>query len=1142
MKKMRLSLALSLVAVMMLQSVTWAQSFYGNLRGNVTDAAGAAIVSAKVTLIEEATGVARSAVSSSSGEYVFANINPNTYTIIVEHPGFKKVERKGVGVGTQQSVTVDVKVEVGDVTLSIMVNEEAPMIETANASQGQTIDRQKMIDLPNLGRNPFMMSRLAPTVVQVGNPGYNRMQDQSGSSQISINGGPIRGNNYLVDGVPITDFANRAVIIPSLEAVEEMKVQYGNYDSEMGRTGGGMFNTYLKSGSNTYHGVLMGSMRETDWMGNLFFNNRAGLARPEQPNRTYAGSFGGKVWIPKVYDGKNKTFFNLGFEGYRDTQGAALDAYTPTAAERAGDFSGRSNVIYDPFTTTAAGTRTAFAGNIIPASRLDTVGRNIANTYVAPGRTVGTYGANNISVSSTLPSKADQKFIKLDHTFAPWWRSTVSYMKYNSIEPGENNFGNISSPNQWILGRIVNATALNNTFTVNPTTVVTVRYGFNRFPNIGTQKSQNFNLASLGFSNNFVKDVPSQTFPNVSMNNAYSLGTNNNFNYVHHSKNLAFQVAKFMGKHSLKAGYDYRLLHVDGLDLGNASGAFTFDGSFTRSGASSGTGGADIADLLLGAPSGATGFITTKLFQYSTYHGLYLQDDIRVNQKLTLNVGLRWERESGLQESNGNMITTFLPSVSNPIATTSGFASPGVFRYSGKNGAPTETSNYNKNKFSPRVGAAYQWNSKTTIRAGYGIFWAPAFGLGSPYLSEGVTATTSPNTVVAGVPQVKLSDPFPNGLDKPVGSAIGDLAGIGKSLNVYSPNATSGRVQQFSVDIQREVGKGFVFSAGYSGSRSKDITFTAAGLQMNQLNPSNFSLGAAALRASTPNPYFGKGGVAGLAGANVERQQLLRPYPQFTGVTYLNDSYVRAKYDSLALKLNKRMGFGLSYLTAFTFSKNMDNAGGGAGNNLNGGNGGPQNVYDLNSEYGLSYVNAPVRWTNSATYELPFGKGKHFLGSANYATNLLAGGWVIQTVGTMQSGYATQFFMNQNLNSPFGTARQRPNSTGVDASMPGSIGQRIDTGYFNTAAFSTPAVLTFGNVSRTVGLRGPGQVNWDISLFKNFAVTESFKAQFRLEALNATNTPYFRNPNGAVGAGSFGKITSQGNFARMIQMTMRLYF
>jgi trimeric autotransporter adhesin len=714
-------------------------------------------------------------------------------------------------------------------------------------------------------------------------------------------------------------------------------------------------------------------------------------------------------------------------------------------------------------------------------------------------------------------------------------------MKYNSSEPGENNFRNVSSPSQWFLDRIVNATAWNNTITPNATTVISVRYGFNRFPNIGTQTSQNFNLASLGFSPNFIRDVSSPVFPNVSMNNAYSLGTNNNFNYVHYSKNFGLQVSKFIGKHSIKAGLDIRRMNLDGIDLGNSAGAFTFDGTFTRSGASSGTGGADIADMLLGAPAGATGYIGTKLFQFADYKGLFVQDDFRLSKNITLNLGLRWERETGLQEKNNNLITTFDPTATNPIQTASGFTSPGVFRYAGVNGAPTQTSNYNMNKFSPRIGVAYQLNSKTTIRGGYGLFWAPAFGLGAPFNSEGITATTTPNANVGGLPQISLSNPFPNGLDKPVGNSLGGLTGIGKAVSVYAPNATSGKVHQFSFDIQREVGFNTVVSIGYSGSRSSDLTFTAAALNMNQLNPSNFALGVTALRTATTNPYFGRGGTNAVGGATVERQQLLRPYPQFSAVNYLNQSYVNANYDSFVIKAQKRMSHGLNFLSAYTWSKNMDNAGGGAGNNQNAGNAGPQNVYDLNAEWGLAYVNAPSRFTNSVTYELPIGKGKAFLGSANYATNLLLGGWSINAVNVFSAGFPTQFFMNNNLNSPFGTARQRPNATGIDPASSGSVGDRIN-GWFNPAAFTTTPVLEFGNVTRTVGVRGPGQVNWDISLFKNFAITETFKAQFRAEALNATNTPLYRAPNSAVGNGSFGRITQQANFARMIQFGLRLFF
>ncbi len=1151
MTKFSLRLGTALAVGILAMGSASAQSILGGLRGSVGDAQGAMIGDAKVTLIDEATNLSRSTISNSTGEFTFASVTPSTYTLSAESPGFKKFERRSIVVATQQFVTLDVSLEVGQVTESVLVTSEVPLLETSNANQAQVIDRQKLVDLPNLGRNPFMMSRLAPTVQQVGNPAYNRMQDQSGSSQISINGGPSRGNNYSLDGIPITDFANRAIIIPSIEAVEEVKVQISNYDAEVGRTGGGMFNTYMKTGGNSYHGSLFGYMRQTEWLANTFFNNRSDTPIIDQPFRNYGGSFGGKVWIPKVYDGKNKTFFWVGFEGYRDTQAASTRFFTPSAEERVGNFSntrvsagGPLRTIYDPLTTGADGNRTPFAGNIIPGSRIDTVGRNIASTYALPTGTAAFYGDFNIFPASALPSKADQLFGKIDHQLFSWWRASLSYLRYNSSEPGENNIGNISSPSQWVLRRYVDSTQLNNTLTVNPTTVVAVRYGFNRFPNIGTQSSQGFNVASLGFNNAFVQDIPSQTFPNVAMQNAYALGTNNNFNYVHHSKNFAAQVSKFFGKHSFKTGYDYRKLNDDGLDFGNSSGAFTFNNGFTRQNFNSNSAtGADIASLLIGAPSAATGFIPTKLFESVTYNSWYVHDDWRVSQKLTLNLGIRWERETGLREANNNLITNFDSTAQNPIGTQAGFPVVGVFQFAGIGGNKETTGNPTLNKFSPRIGFAYQLNEKTVLRGGYGIYWSPNFALGSPYNSEGITASTQPSASNDGnrTPAINLSNPFPNGLDRPVGNSLGPLTGIGKGMTIFDPNARSPRVQQFSLDVQRQLAGGFVLNFGYSGSRSSDMTWTAATLNVNQLDPAFFSRGGAALTAAVANPFSGKGGSGIIGGATVAANQLLRAYPQFASVNFTNSDRNRAHYDSGILRLQKAFSQGLTLVSSYTFSKNYDLLGGGTGNNLNAGNSGPQDVFSLAGEYGLSYLHSPHRWTNAFTYELPFGKGKAFGSAMPYAANLIAGGWSINAISTMQTGYPMQVYQDQNNNSVFGNARQRPNATGTEPGADGSFGQRID-GWINPSAFSIAPVATLGNLTRTIPLRGPGQVNWDMSVFKTFDIYEGFKAQFRAEALNAMNTPLFRGPNTALNNSQFGKITSQANFPRMIQLGLRLYF
>ena len=576
----------------------------------------------------------------------------------------------------------------------------------------------------------------------------------------------------------------------------------------------------------------------------------------------------------------------------------------------------------------------------------------------------------------------------------------------------------------------------------------------------------------------------------------------------------------------------------------NSAGAFTFDNRFTRANSNSSTSasGADIADMLLGAPAAATGFIPTVLHEYITYKALYLQDDFRMSSKLTFNLGLRWERESGLQEAQNRLITSFNSTASNPIGTAANYPVKGVFGFAGVNGASGTTMSLKQNKWAPRFGVAYQLNDKTVIRGGWGMFWAPSFSLGSPYSSEGITATTQPSVSNDGnkTPALRFSNPFPNGLDRPVGSALGDLTGVGKAMTIFDPNATSTRVQQFSLDMQRQFAGGWVVTAGYSGSRTADLTWSTAAYNVNQLDPAYFPRGSA-LTAAVANPFFGKGGTGVIAGSTVAANQLLRPYPQFANINLTNSSRNQAQYDSLTLKAQKSLTKGLSVLSAYTFSKNFDMSGGGPGNNLNAGNSGPQDIYGLAGEWGLSYLHSPHRLVSAVTYELPVGKGKMLFGNMPKAADMVLGGWSVNTVSTYLTGFPLQIYMNNNGNSALGTSRQRPNATGVSPEVDGAVGSKID-GWINKAAFSDAAPFTLGNVTRTISMRGPGQANWDISVFKTVTVYERFKAQFRAESLNAFNTPYFRAPNTAFGNGAFGKITTQGNFPRLIQLGLRLYF
>lgn len=1113
----------------------FAQSYQGAIRGSVTDQQGAAMADAKVTLSNESTGEARSALSNEGGGFDFASLVPATYTLVAEKPGFKKLERKSIVVGTQESLTIDMKLEVGAVSESVMVTEEVPLIDTSNASQGQVLDNKKLTELPNLGRNPFMLSKLVQNVIQVGNPAYNRMQDQSGSSAISIAGGPVRGNNYLLDGVPITDATNRAIIVPSLEAVLEVKVQANTYDAEMARTGGGMFNTLIRSGGNLLHGSLYGHLRRTDWDANSFFNNAGRVPITEQPNSTWGASLSGPIFIPKVYDGRNKTFFSAAIEQYDDTQSGSSTFYAPTALERAGDFSQSFNANGTPVTVVNPFTRIAYPNNKIPLSDLNPIGVNIANTFVSPTRAPSYYGDQDLTGSAQLKSHAAQKVFKGDENFRDWWRASVSYARYYSLEPGNTWFPTISSPDQWRLQRRVDATAINNTFTVSPTTVLTVRYGFNRFPNYGYKTSQGFDLTTLGFPASLVNQIQNPTFPIITFSTAYNMGTNNNFNYVHSSKNFSTNVAKYIGKHSLKAGFDYRRISATGSDLDGSNGqlAFTFNGTFT---------GNELADLLTGYPYSGDGYLARKLNDFANYYGVYVQDDFRLSSKLTLNLGLRWERELGLQEEQNSLITSFAGTASNPLAANvSGIAPKGYVQFAGQGGASTHVGSFSGSKFGPRIGMAYQLTSKTTLRAGYGLYYAPQFAISAPISPPGYTSETSYIATNDGykTPASSLSNPFPSGLTAPLGSSLGPLTAIGQSFSLVDPNAKSPRVQQFSVDVQRELPFGIAVEIGYVGSRSAHLGLNAPNLNINALDPT--LLNTPNLTSSVANPFYLKGGTGIIGGATVGQYQLLLPYPTYGAINASYTNYNHARYDSAILKAQKRFSQGLTFLSTLTYSRNLDASAGGPGNTLNSGAKGPQNPYDLNAEYGLSNINTPLNWALATTYELPVGKGKMFLGNTNRFVDYALGGWTFNTVGVMRTGFPLQITQSTNNNSIFGYATQRPNATGVSPETSGSLEDRLSS-YINPAAFSIAPRGTFGNLARTISLRGPGQVNWDASLFKNFSVTERFKAQFRAEALNATNTPLFYGPNVAFGSGSFGKITSQANFSRQLQLALRFSF
>lgn len=1125
------------------------QTFYGSIRGQVTDPNGAALQNARVSVVDPATSISRVTTTNDAGEYVFNAVTPSGYAVAVEAAGFRRLERKNVLVGTQAALTLDFQLEIGQVSEQVDVTEEAALLQTSDASTGQMLDSQKIADLPILGRNPFYMARLGQTVVFAGNPKFARMQDQNANSQVSIAGGPLRTNNYLVDGISITDSTNRAVIVPSPEAVQELKLQVSTYDAEVGRTGGGAFNTLLRSGTNLLHGSAVGHIRETDWLANGFFANRAGQPIADQPFRDWAASLGGPVYVPKLYDGRNRTFFFVATEAYRQKDGSTTAISVPTALERAGDFSqslnrnGTLQTIFDPLTTTASGTRTAFPGNVIPAARIDRVGAALVSYYPLPNAATPYHGAPNLNVTGNYPNRGDQFTGKADHQAASWIRLSGSYIFQKTFETAAPNlFGNAGSPSQgYCCDRKIDATQANATITPTPTTVVAVRWGFNRFYSRSTQASAGFNIGTLGFPASLAAATPNPAFPAVTMGDVSSFGGGGTNQDVFYSRNFSATVSKFLGRHSVKMGFEARTIHDFGVPVSGPT-SLTFSDVFTRPNPRTGTAGqgSSLAALLLGNPSGGSMNVTTEFDNYVRYYGGFLQDDFRLTSRLTLNLGLRLEYESGIRDVNNRLIVGFDANAVNPLqANVQGLRVPGVVQYAGVNGNATETGRPLGIKPGPRIGFAWSDGAGTVLRGGYGIFWAPTFFFFQNAI--GYSQSTSIITSTDGnfTPAASLSNPYPDGLLQPTGNTQGGLSGIGQAITVYdSDTRSAGYVQQFSLEVQRQVPGGFVVTAGVLGSRG--LGLLRAGQNINQVHPDYYWQGSA-LTASVPNPFYNNGGVGTIGTPNVSQAQLLSPFPQYTSVALGNSGTAASRYYSWYARAERRLANGLSVLASYTWSRTTDNitAVNLAGTNQIANVPGPQNAYDLNAEWSLSTQDVPNRFTTALTYDLPFGKGRKLL-SNSALLDLVVGGWTLNGIVLAQSGYPLSITQPNN-NSVVGASYQRPNATGIAAATQGETTQRIDA-WFNAAAFSQAPQFTFGNVGRFLNVRGPNTRSLDLSVFKTFAIREVLRAQFRAEALNATNTPVFGRPNTTFTNNQFGLITSQVNNPRLVQLGVRVTF
>ncbi|MGH9629164.1 MAG: carboxypeptidase regulatory-like domain-containing protein [Bryobacteraceae bacterium] len=1139
------------------QPLLLAQDPRGTLRGQVVDVTGAVIPAAQVRATNTATGVIASAQTNESGNYSIPFLIPGTYTVSVEQTGFKKFSREGVQITVGDVVELTIPMEVGEVTETVEVTAQSPLLDTVTPSLGQVIDERRITELPTLAGNAFELALLTPGVMNGTNLRDRKPAFNNGGSQISTDGNGTYNNEFQIDGVSNT-FADgngraRVAFSPPQTSIQEFKMQTSTYDASVGHTIGSVVNVSTKSGTNDLHGEAHWFVRNSAFDAPNFFNNKQGTEAPVYQDNRYGASAGGPVFIPKAYDGRNKTFWFYAWEANKWIVPGNFTGTVPTEAQRRGDFSdllrlGDSYQIYDPSTITDLGNgrfgRQPFPNNIIPESRLDPVGRALANLYPLPNRSGSSDGRNNF-FNGNIQSLEDYyvHIARVDHAFSDNWRM-FGRIHYDWWEEDKNDHFN-NRINGIILNRINRGIALDNVFVLNPSLLLNVRYGLTNQEFPEHRVTRGYDLASLGFSPALTGliDADMATVPRVTINGYSTLspwesgdGTNSSITHI-----ISTNFTKLQGAHNFKFGADLRLYRAFGNRFPRqVAPDLNYNGmSYTRGPLDNSPGaaiGQELATMLLGIPGGTMERSASYAMQ-SRFAGFYLHDDFKLSSKLTLNLGLRYEKEWPVTERYDRLVSGFALDTPNPIEAEARanyaqnpipelpldqFRVLGGLTFVGADGNPRSPFNGESNNFLPRIGFAYQLDSKTVLRGGYGLFYDLIGVNRTEALQTGFSQLTpiqaSLNNGLSFV--ANNANPLPNGLLAPLGPAGGLTTNLGQDIDFYNRARTHAYSQRWSFGMQRQIGE-FLVEATYVGNRGtrlgvlRELNETPA--QYLSTSPVRDNETINFLSFQLPNPF---NGTDPIYPARISRGNLLRPYPQFGDVT-VEDPIGYNWYHSLQVRGEKRFSKGFTFQLAYTWSKLME-----AVEFLN-----PQDPMPYET---IGELDRTHRLAASWIYELPFGRGRRFASNAPGFANVFIGGWQLNGIISYQSG------------SPLGFGNALFTGDVQDIALPRS--ERTAEQWFNTAAgFNRNAAQQLASNLRTFplrfnGIRGDDQHRWDISALKNFALLEQLRLQFRAECFNALNQTNFNNPNTTPTSGAFGTITGTQSQARTFQFALKLEF
>ena len=1122
-----------------------AQTTAGQITGIVNDPSGAAVPDASVTAVNSATGSTRKTTSNQLGNYTVPLLEPGTYTVKVEKQGFRPIGRPGVTLHVNQVARIDFIMELGSLTESVSVTAESPFLQTAEASLGAVVDNAKIVNLPLNGRNPFDLVFLAPGALM-----YNR-RDLPGNNiplaNLSINGGPSMGNEVLLDGIPDTSPQyNQFAIIPSIDSVQEFKVQTNNMSAEFGRTSGGVINVSMKSGTNQVHGTVYEFLRNNVLDSNNWFNNATGRTTPPFRYNQFGATVGGVLR-------KDKTFYFASYEGMRRHTGSTLLFSVPTPEQREGDFrqtraqNGQLIQIFDPMTSrllpSGAYQRDQFPGNVIPANRVNSISRNMLAYWPKsnlPGDSVT--GINNFISNAGENYTIDQVNARIDHAFTDTNRLFGRISWNASVVTPPNIYDNVANPNnerQLFTQRNV---ALNDTHAFTAHTFATFRLGFTRLRDSSDPVSLGFDPTQLGFPDYMRGAAPVLGFPWIQVTGytppgiTSTLGIQSQINNISNALTGQSDVTHIRGSHVLKVGGEYRLFRMHGnrpnFPLFQFNQAYTQGPDPTRGSA---TAGQAIASFLLGTPSGGNVQDRPTQDSQTQYLGAFVQDDYRITSALTLNFGLRFDREN-LRTDRYDRLSFLDFDSPSPLKAPGLAPLRGGLQYAGVGGNPREQAKVAQN-FCPRFGFAWQWRPETVVRGGYGIFIAPRTGWDFGNFGQtGYLATTTFVSSVDGITPVNLlNNPYPNGFVAPTGNSLGLMTNAGAAISSIDRGQQGIYIQQWNFGVQRSLA-GNLIEVAYAGSKGTNLIQS---LEYNQLPDQYLTLGNELIRR-IPNPFFGLVPANQPLGASTTTAgQLLRPYPQFTGFSAIGATSGSSIYHSAQIRVEKRLTRGLTYLVSYTVAKLIDD--GSPGRNAAFG---PTPIFQNNNnrqlERSLSSQEVPQRLSIASSYELPFGPGRAFAAGVPSIAARLISGWQINAIASFQSGIPLSLVTSVNNTNSLGGG-SRPNNNGTSAKLSGPTVDRLNR-YFDTSAFSLPAPYTFGNVSRTLpDVRAPGQVNFDFSLLKNTKITERTALQFRAEAFNALNNTNFGVPGQSIGSPTAGVISTAGA-ARIVQLGLKFLF